>query len=310
MAPSLLITSSRPIQIARSFRWLRPLGGYRTHTVHFPNRSPDGDQIIIDEWGAQKPVFGLKDGDRCLAPVTDTVFEICSPLTDSSLFRQFASLECTESAVVGFAKKNGLLRWSRRQTRWEDGRPMDGEAFQSWYWLIRQMALAVHLWEASRAESEASFKRIAQGADLNEAWKALDIMNPELSPRKEPRELLKPSEALLIAHSIVLGELGDRLLGGASARLSFAEARPGKYVLEIGPDSLMSGLWLQFAVAMADDAKFKSCAYEKCDRFIDTTQHAKSKLYCSGSCRTRACIDRDPSEKQQRKPNKSRRSKA
>ena len=245
--------------------------GYRSHTI--PPRSPEASV-------------------RYLAPALDTAFKDCQPLVDEALFLRFAGLECTEAAVVAFATKNGPL-YSPPKSRDESGEPVKGERLEDWFLGIRRMKLGVRLWEASKQKSADAFRHEMKSHELARLWESAgpsqpsDLFQPNTPTLRHPSSYTSPLSALQAAQALALWELS--YFGASAVKLSFVPAFDGdRYVLELGPDSLKSGLWMQFAAAMARYSNYRACAFEPCGGFIDATAFRKSKKFCTDSCRTMA----------------------
>ena len=73
------------------------------------------------------------------------------------------------------------------------------------------------------------------------------------------------------------------------ARPSVEEVRPtGRLALHIVPSSLLGALWLQFALAIGGEKKYRECA--TCGMWLELSRAAfrTSRHYCSEGCRSRA----------------------
>ncbi len=285
--------ASAPIRLSSSFSWPVAVEGYRLHSHRIPaaQRSPEGYQTYWDEVGREhvlKEAF-LRHGERCIAPKVDCTFEMRRPLEDSSLFLTFANLDFTESAVAKFASRHGLLAIgavSRKQPPMENGEPLDGESLEDqWYGAIRSLRLGVALWNAGRANAKQSVQAIVSDPQYAEVWQFSSgtlFSATELPAWPDKGQIQTPEDALHAAHAIALARF-------EAVAWRFTRTLPkNRHVLELAPNSLGSALWMQFACAIASDARYRSCEYEGCGGFFDASATRKSRRYCSNSCKTRA----------------------
>jgi hypothetical protein len=63
----------------------------------------------------------------------------------------------------------------------------------------------------------------------------------------------------------------------------------GHHATELVPDSLLSALWLQFALAIAEDKRFRRC--KQCGRWFqvyqDEDRRTARKEFCQDACKSR-----------------------
>jgi hypothetical protein len=285
--------SSTPIRLSPRFEWPVFVAGCTTREVAIPKwcRSPEGYLLTWDEHGEQSVVVSRRHGERVIVPKADLAVELRTPLADPALFMKLAQLPCVESAVLTFVAKYGYLdadarMWQRRKNaRRSDDHDDDeweervGESFESWFRTVRLMKVAVRLWQASRSEGSISLKAIGIGREEQAALPTQLL--------KKARAIRVPKDALAVAHAIALEEINKAGHLSPGLAWSFSEALPHRrHVLEITPESLEVGLWLQFATAMAADAHYREC--ENCGGFFDAETTRRSRRYCSDSCKTRA----------------------
>ncbi len=296
LLPSMF--SSAPIRLSPSFSWHVAVEGYRLHTIRFPIRfpfsepfvSPEGYELEFDEDGKTYEVSEFRQGERCIAPKADCSFETRKPLEDSSLFLSFANLECTERAVAKFVRRHGLLSHgptSRCPPEADGrlGRLEEGESLEHWYEEVRSLRLGIGLWNASRADSERTVQELVADPQYDKAWQQSggEFLSETVLPALLKKgQVQTPEDALHVAHAIALTRFDE-------VEWRFTRTLPkNRHVLELSPNSLASALWMQFACAMASDAKYRRCEYEGCRGFFDADTTRRSRRYCSNSCKTRA----------------------
>ncbi len=316
-----------PIRLSSSFEWRVAVGGYRLQTLRIPDwlRTSEG---YLGHPGEEFVNYPYRHGERIIEPArVDCSFEMRRPLENSALFLEFAHLECSESSVVQFVSRYGLLSYpavSRRPTH-TDENPYDfyrpeGESLGEWYDAIRALKLGIALWEASRNDSDEIVQQLVADPLHAGAWTSMtDAASAELRPTEsdsehsvgfrlggtrlsrltrlpwpQPQQVRTREDALHAAHAIALREID------ASA-WTFARTLPkNRYVLEVAPTTLRAGLSMQFAVAIAADSHYRRCQYEGCGGFLDADAYRKSRRYCSDSCRTRAYNQRKAKEAESR----------
>jgi hypothetical protein len=290
MFPSIIVSAE--------FRWPVSIAGYSLRTVQISKwyRSPAGYMLDWDEHGIGREIIGRRHGDRVIVEKKAKHLKHQTPLSDPALFMKFAELECSEVAVLGFVSKYGYLsahaderrieaNESEEEEDWDDGDgayDFFGESLDTWYESIMLMKLGVQLWTDGRSETDRRFQKAALSKTFD---KFLDE-----SHRRDLRNRIGSvrtrRDALRIAHSIAIGEF-DGGFGSPGLSWSFAEVLPRRrHVLQIAPDTLGTGLFLQFALAMAAESNYRRC--EHCGGFFDGTTSRKSRKYCCDSCKTRA----------------------
>ena len=305
--------ASAPIRLSSSFSWCVAVEGYRLHTIRIPEwaRSPEGYEKDWDEHGKVHLIGHFRHGERCIAPKVDCSFEMRRPLEDPSLFLSFANLDCTETAVLKFASRHGLLWFgpTSGDPPREDGEPPsdlpywkgieklfsdlpDGESLENWYSEIRSLRLGIALWNVSRADSDRAVQELVADPQYDETWQGSSgtfiLGGAELPAWPKEQQVQTREDALHAAHAIALAKFDASVW-------RFTRTLPkNRYVLEVAPATLPAALWMQFACAMASDARYRRCEYEGCRGFFDASVTRKSRRYCSNSCKTRAYNKRHP----------------
>ncbi len=218
---------------------------------------------------------------------------VYDPFTqEKALWRDFAKLEPTEAAILAFANRYGVLR-SDDTTNLSDWR----DAMARW-------AFAFSLWEAIEA-----YKRSRRSAAINQyvRWEknTLHWQAPPWS-QKTKWLTLPASDAQQFNHGDLLAPAQSLLV--SLFRLHMYRQLPGQPVatpnatLDVWPDpartmafkivvpNLIDVLWIQFAVAVANEKQFLSC--EVCGRAFELDDNRVDRRFCDNACRMKAYRDR------------------
>jgi hypothetical protein len=272
------------------FQWPVSVNGYRWHRWRYPLVSPEtGFEVLFSGDTALKGPYC--HWENHLAPVGDST-ETRTPLSEPTRFLDFAYLPCTRHAVIGFAKEYGLLEppFDDPGRNVELGMPV-GEPDYDWYGAISDMRIAVAVWLASIEKTDEELEKLVSDAGSSAEWWP-DITATLNEPSRAAtrvsriRHLASRSNARSLAEEWALEALNDWSSPTVTTWQFSSTAPRNRRVLEVVPASLKSALWLQFALAMAQDASYRRC--EHCGGFIDTSSVRSSRRYCSNSCRTLA----------------------
>jgi hypothetical protein len=294
--------------VSAQFKWPVSTAGYTLRTVEIPKwyRSPAGYMLDWDEHGVGREIIGRRHGDKVIIERKTRSLRYETPPSDPALFMNLARLECSEAAVLGFVSRYGYLsaRADLKRSKPQESDPEDdwadideaydffGESLETWYDSIMLMKLGIQLWTEGRKEANRRNPKdvLAKTFDsfLDEPHRH-DLRNRIATIRTR-------NDALSTAHSVAVGEF-DGGFGSPGLSWSFAEVLPKRrHVLQISPDTLGTGLFLQFAIAMAADSQYRQCEY--CGGFFDGTKSRRSRKYCGDSCKTRAYNERHSSKQE------------
>lgn len=233
------------------------------------------------------------------------------PFDHSGLFREFAGTDLAPEAIAAFADRFGFLgEGNPTEIPVEGGRKSFGMAESAELWIgeILSMRLAVDLWDAARARDAAALreKMVLKGsrtlgfelhlasetpalsAELGFAeaprvtWSSGD---PDLVRKFQAGNLFEP--ALRCVQWLVNTHLEDRV----SPSLHW-DSRLGALRLRFVPTSLIGALWLQFALAIDGDRRYRRC--EVCGTWFEISPDVArvNKIYCSDRCRAAAYRER------------------
>ncbi len=260
-----------------------------------------------------------KDEEDYLVPLSGMGVALSKPLESATgLFRDFAQLETTQATVRAFANAYGMLGagttvvllnapqfavpsiatyTSASQKEGLKMVPM-AESLGLWMEQIFTMHRAVQLWDAlnSAAPQRELCKFIVwrdetsvmYRFDGSMEWIAATIHHPELLPRLRYPDLVQPAWHQLQRF------VNRQLEKFASCPQLLWEN--GKLPLFIEPQSLIGGLWLQFALAIDGNRQYRTCP--GCGRWFEVGGGRKraDAGTCSPTCRQRK--NRKPMAKQ------------
>ena len=183
----------------------------------------------------------------------------------AALFLTFAALDFRDKkAIREFASTYGLLGAERQ----EQG-PLHkhrrhyafGESHLTWAYEICAMREGIGLVRPRSAQEEA---------DEDAGYK-----KNELDPEYYRRALKRKQERLFNRH-----------LQHVQSRIAFEKGRPPRLSFE--PRTLLAAMWLQLALATAQDKRFPACKF--CQRLFEIstapTGFRTHREFCSASCKT------------------------
>ena len=192
-----------------------------------------------------------------------------SPMSKStsSLFLTFAEIDYRNlSSISDFATKFGLLGLPTvfqdvaRLSRSGEHHHAWGETYLDWAREICQMREALELTRSAKSAGESKAR-----TEWNDAR-----LDPPYDERHER------CAWLLNSH-----------LHDVTPRMLFA--RDGEPRISFAPTSLLSAMWLQFALSLVGDKEFRSCKF--CRRLFeistDQTGFRSHREFCSDSCKTK-----------------------
>jgi hypothetical protein len=284
------------------------------------NRSPFLSQWRVAKSGykwvsieeAQTPTWFLVE--RCISPFEPYEDRKYSPLdVRPPLYQRFAQLDPTREAILRFTKKYGSLGGNLKKAvdipeeqaadvvplTPSTGKPQSpasrayGESWADWIGEIEKLRQLVSLWEAARA-GDMNMLRAALGRELNSTTRqecGLNSSAPTISAQSEasesPFEPIASALYLQRAQQVLSREINSDLrTHGSSVTLTAIYSGFG---LSIQAESLIAAIWLQFALAVAGNLSYRSCA--TCGRWLKLGPEAgvRSHIqFCSNACRQKS----------------------
>jgi hypothetical protein len=235
----------------KGYRWRGRVGPFGVHRLNSPSDVEAAWQRLEKQGSGTGPI---------LQPI-DLESGRYHPMqrAHATLFRTFAELNYKDrNAIQNFANQYGQLGLARMGIALK----RHGESHLSWAREICRLRTALKLAQPRTKE---------RNAGEQEAWRAYGL-DPGIPSRRRREEL----EFYVNAY---LAHVHDRM--------TFAQDGPPRRFSE--PDSLLAAMWLQFALAAAEDKRFLSCKF--CGRLMEisteTTGFRRHRLFCSGTCKTK-----------------------
>ena len=227
--------------------------------------SPDGVELAWQQFHEE---------DEQTGPVLGPVLDSGQPRRyrpmqrmHAALFQAFAALDFQDrDAIRGFASTYGLLGSARQEQGplpCEQGSHYAiGESHLTWAYEICLMRKAMRLsqWRSVQKEAEEDAR----------------YTQYDLDSEQHRRERRKKLEWLFNLH-----------LQHVQPRMAFEQGLPPR--LFFAPLTLLAALWLQLALAIADDKRFPACKF--CNRLFEMstapTGFRTHREFCSDSCKTK-----------------------
>jgi hypothetical protein len=244
-----------------------------------------------------------------------------APLTEfPALFRTFADLAAAadREAILRFANTYGSLGVSLPldlSAEHKSG-PMPfiwGETHKRWAAAIRAMRRAVTLWDwrvaADREKlsrhfrwQDAGFTNDGHGKAAGWRFSTEAESGVDWGPAiwglgagglvafvQQDHGLVKPDDVLMPAYLLVQRWVNSALEGHVTPNLLY-DPKPGKPVLQIVPENLLSAMWLQFARAIEGDKEYRAC--KECGKWIELSHRqvdgrTKRREFCSDACKSK-----------------------
>lgn len=254
-------------------------------------------------WNGDEPLDPERDAsfeDACLENydgLDDSNVDTRSvPLLDSALFLRVAATQPTMEEILDLADQYG---------------PIFGDRIFCWKFEVRILRFMVELWQAVVAGRRAGFiaqhfkadtsgnvscpcreltDRGLQGLPFSQAfhgdtWRAIRRRHGRLradpgdhsffvgTPMNAAREFLHRAVGVFLADH------------GCTPKF---HRRGSTYEIAFEPDHASSAIWLQFALAVAEDKQFRQC--ETCGRSFELSPDVNrtSRFHCTNACRVKA----------------------
>jgi hypothetical protein len=258
----------------------------------------------------------------------------CPLREQPALFRKFADTPATFAGIVNFANLYGNLGGGEHVTQIGGTGERVGEMFRAepvtqWLEHLLSMRQAVNLWDLAAAGDRATLGTLLRwdGDSLiyepRYDWKfpvsidehskrwireppGLHHRHPELS--QEPVVVLREDRSRGQIERLQGDVVGFALLTmtqivncwlwrGPGLRLG-ENLRSGRPALHYWPLNLASALWLQLAIAVSEDRRFRVC--KECKEWFEIPLRGAriSREYCSNACRSKAYRDRQERARQ------------
>lgn len=189
---------------------------------------------------------------------------------ETPLFRLFAKLVPEPPQVLQFANRYGWMGMPNFLR--EDGpvtRFLQGESLHRWSYEIRGMRIAVEVWDYLKRSNVKVLRRLFHHDAQNKAILfESDGGRHVLANAKDQDPALYwavNKKAEWIARAFLVLTITRKLCGATSHKLGLDIDRQFTYYS--GPDTLLSGLWLQFYQSLIGERGIQECLY--CGKPVD-----------------------------------------
>ena len=272
------------------------------------------------EWIDAKPSAFQRDGtletveDRYLSvKLTESRYRSYDPLQETGLFRTFADLNPTRSAVCEFANQYGLLGSDptrdcapsvriQRSIGGNHFQQYAGETLESWTAEHRAMRDAVALWDAVKSRPDGNYGKAATPVKYLSAviqwsgnatvsyaprsqsgFQIVSEAQPEIFMRFTPGDLTLPAQYAL--QRIINRKLKEH---SSAAKLMWDWRRRNPDLgIQLAPTSLIAAIWLQLALAVDGDKNYRRC--EACRKWFELSAEVRGDAkFCKQACRFKA----------------------
>jgi hypothetical protein len=282
-----------------SFEWQVAEAGYAwAQTREGAGGGTTQEQWVLGEVCSGRPFPGARSYD---------------PMAVGGLFLTLADTAPTPDGVLQFAARFGTLgrpALSGPATTVKDRQGqtvrLTDEPLELWRQQISDLAQASGLWhmlQVGDADGLAAHVRWQKDADGRD--EVYYVSHPDLdggtvtpsghvaaegliaAPTFHPERLARPGDLALPALAYIQDQINTRLAAQVSPRL-VRDAERNRSTLRLVPNSLLGCVWLQFAQAVSSDKGFRRC--DQCGLWFELGLPGgrRSRLFCSGACRTRA----------------------
>lgn len=282
-----------------NFWWSVPdVGFYLTDALAHPNRP--GKRLTT---GLPKEKENHGPGKR-YAPFDEAKL--------SGLFKTFAETEPSEAGILAFARRFGYLLDEGKQDVVRIARDSEGsyvayaEPLSLWQTQIRLMNIAMTLWDAAESGSVKPLRErfvielerlevrpgeVVPGPGRVVHYVDGGIQGPEMYLDPEAESLLNPFDWGRLARLYVQYLVNKAMEEHVAPKVLYTP-NIDKWVLRLRPANLLGAMWLQLALAIDGEKRYRSC--RECGTWfeLDPKVNRTSKFYCSNACRTKALRER------------------
>jgi hypothetical protein len=246
-------------------------------------------------------------------------------IVETGLFRIFAELPIEDrNAMLAFANKYGRLgpRVWLETTRPDNPQQLvgaGGETLDVWVKEIEDMKRAVQIWGLLLNRNVAELSRYVRWEDeqlgpdgtsiarsdgwyydshpdMREKEKAMGMVGMGMIPPKIGWRLgsvISPAEGVpfgkedptLPALFLLQRWVNDQLKTHVMPKLLY-DVTSGTQMPQFVPQNLLGAMWLQFALAVAGDKKYRAC--KVCHKWFEISgKNRITRLFCSDACKTK-----------------------
>lgn len=242
----------------------------------------------------------------------EDLVRVFDAMEEPLLFLELVGCKDSEEKIIDFANKYGFLGESKvnntgylgeslEKIRDDDGEIINvGESLTYWTEAINQLAFFVNLWRLYVENDEKGIEKLSHTTQKSgiiyftehEVTKYLDDYSEENYWLAEYTFSLQEFSALKSKEPFYLYAAKTALCQRISKHTKNGGLMldPTNFSLAIDPDDLLTALWVQFALAVAQRTSFKECHHCK-KPFASSGRNSRSdKKFCSNTCKYNAYI--------------------
>ncbi|QDU28507.1 hypothetical protein ETAA8_36090 [Anatilimnocola aggregata] len=249
------------------------------------------------------------------------------PLDSSGLFRELAALDPSPEAIQQFANRYGALTGGRlfvpqdkeermlkptsdvRLSRyyeealfagmteakttikhWVMRGAVFGDSLGYWREEIHKLRALIGLWDSLRNSNRSGIEKFAQFG-WNGKLRTINVVDEDGKALARVRTFTQEASAkltLAAAAEHALTDVLSDLTANTSGILLFPHESRYRRKLAIVPKSLRDAIWLQFALAVLENKKYRSC--EVCGKSFEVSPQVArtTRTLCSSACKQKA----------------------
>ena len=258
--------------------WRRSCGGARLVTARPLLTSQGLTSRIMAHF--RHPATPLGDAEDFIIEMPGEKIEYRPLHEDTGLFHALATMERSPDGCVAFASRYGLLGGEiTRAVRW-NGQDALGEPLRLWYRQVNALWIALDLWMQLSEDNQEALRRRIEWKTEAVVMNGIEVI-PGAIEGCDRGDITGPAWRYL-RHML------DKELQHRMAVRAVIDGSSGRPTVHLEPSSLAGALWLQLALAVAEDKNYRACAF--CGRWIEITPGLANvnRKYCSDACRMRA----------------------
>lgn len=242
---------------------------------------------------------GKNDGKPHLVPREEPGLGIGLKEVPDGLFRQFAELEATESAIESFSREYGGNLFCKQDflsivsdlVVREDQTATWGASMDAWQAAIQEMKALVELWDSIRNRSIAKLRKVIDWSDNGVGYRIAGLyVNLAATDAllTVPLRRFARNDVLLPAQYALQKEMNRRLEDPRTLTVPRLAWTPDNHQRIIFmPSNLLGALWLQFAQAVTEELQLRACVV--CGNYFQVGPGANrsDRETCTDRCRQR-----------------------
>lgn len=231
-----------------------------------------------------------------------------SPLTKPAIYREFAELS-GEQEIVEFANQYGFLRGGnltvcipirKGDSPWivtnDNHQMVPCELISEWLSCVQQIKRTVAVWDSVQRKDTAWLaKRILWKGDRDNPASNIQVTYEDdagstlITSSKDKGmtfQQIRYGDLELPARLYLQRAINAALKENVTNMLLFKDDWSGQHNVVV-PKDLLSAMWLQLALAIEGNHKYRKCAVCKKPFQVGVSERGKPKTFCSDACRSK-----------------------